>query len=232
MVAQTFRSHPHAKVPAAVAEEIRARILAGTLRNGDRLPTVEGLARQFQVSRGSVREALQALAALGLVDVRHGRGTFVRAGSAAADGFSGWIREQRYALQELCELRVAVETTAAHLASVKASAADLEAIAQALQQMRGGVDDLPEIVRFDTIFHQRITRASRNRLLEQAMTKTHHLLAEVRCRTLALPGEVDRAVRAHERILDALRGRDPHGAARAMREHLRAVEQDLGILLP
>jgi GntR family transcriptional repressor for pyruvate dehydrogenase complex len=229
---QTFRSRPHAKVPDGVVEEIRAQILAGTLKDGDRLPTVEGLARQFRVSRASVREALQALTTLGLVEVRHGRGTFVHADGDTPDGFTGWIKEQRYALQELCELRVAVETTAAHLAAVKASDDDLDALARTLVQMRGGADDLRAVVHFDTLFHHRITRASRNRLLEQAMTKTHHLLAEVRHRTLALPGEVGRAAQAHEQILTALRNRDAPGAGRAMREHLRAVEQDLGILLP
>ena len=227
----TFRSAAHAKVPDGVVAAIRAQILSGTLRDGERLPTVEGLACQFQVSRASVREALQALTVLGLVEVRHGRGTFVRAAAVPEDGFTGWIREQRYALQELCELRVAIETAAASLAAVKASGDELEEMALALAQMREAAD-LGTVVRHDTQFHQRITHAARNRLLEQAMTKTHHLLAEVRSRTLALPGEVVRAAQAHEEILTALRNRDAPGAGCAMREHLRAVEQDLGILLP
>jgi GntR family transcriptional repressor for pyruvate dehydrogenase complex len=232
MAYPVFALRSRSTVPHGVAQEIRQWIAAGRLGDGDRLASVEELARQFGVSRTSIREALQALAALGVVEIRHGLGTYIRTDSNPLDGFTNWIKQQHYALQELCELRLAVETTAARLASIKASAGDVEHMSEALAEMRAQAGDLSHVVKCDTRFHQSITQASRNRLLEQAFDLTHELLAEVRYRTLSLPGEVDRAITAHERILRAIERHDPDLAASAMREHLRAVEQDLDIQLP
>jgi GntR family transcriptional repressor for pyruvate dehydrogenase complex len=227
-----FRTATRATVPETVVEEIRRMVAAGTLVQGDQLPSVESLARQFGISRASVREALQALVAYGLIEIRHGRGSFVRGDGGASDQFRTWIREQRYALEELCELRVAVETTAARLAAVKASGEDLEALEQAILKIRSHPQDLDAVVMYDTAFHHGITRAARNRLLQQALELTHDLLAEVRYRTLSLPGEVDHAITAHEQILSAIQRQHPDAAAAAMRDHLRAVERDLGLDVP
>lgn len=226
-----FPRQVRATIPDGVVQEIQRQIAAGTLKDGDRLPSVESLADDFGVSRASIREALQALAARGVVEIQHGRGTFVRA-IATRDGYSTWIREQQYALQELCELRLAVETTAARLAAVKASADEVRAIEEALGQMRAATGDLDQVVVWDSHFHQAIIGASHNRLLDQAMALTVDFLTQARYRMHSLPGEVERALTAHAEILAAIKRRDPDEAARAMREHLRGAERDLGIVLP
>jgi GntR family transcriptional repressor for pyruvate dehydrogenase complex len=219
-------------IPEGIAQDIQRQIAAGSLKDGDRLPSVDSLATDFGVSRASIREALQALAARGLVEIQHGRGTFVRGATRGDDGYSTWIREQQYALQELCELRLAVETTAARLAAVKATAEEMRDLAEALARMRAAADDLQEVVVWDTRFHQGLIRAAHNRLLDQAMALDDGFLTQARYRMHAIPGEVERALAAHEAILAAIERRDPDEAARAMREHLRGVEQDLGIVLP
>lgn len=227
-----FPRQVRATIPDGVVQEIQRQIAAGTLKEGDRLPSVASLAGDFGVSRASIREALQALAARGLVEVQHGRGTFVRANTGRIDGYSIWIREQQYALQELCELRLAVETTAARLAAVKASPDEVRGMVDALARMRAAVGDLHQIVLWDSHFHQAILRASHNRLLDQAMALDFDFLTQARYRMHALPGEVERALAAHAEILAAIERREPEAAARAMREHLRGAEQDLGIELP
>ena len=116
-----FPRHVHSTIPDGIASEIQRQIAAGALKDGDRLPSVETLAADFGVSRTSIREALRGLAALGIVTIQHGRGSFVCADIAKIDGYNAWIHEQQYALQELCEFRAAVETTAARLAAVKAT---------------------------------------------------------------------------------------------------------------
>jgi GntR family transcriptional repressor for pyruvate dehydrogenase complex len=227
-----FPRQVRATIPDGVVQEIQRQIAAGSLKDGDRLPSVASLAEDFGVSRPSIREALQALAARGVVEIQHGRGTFVRATADRVDGYSTWIREQQYALQELCELRLAVETTAARLAAVKATPDEVRAIAEALARMRAAIGDLHQTVVWDSHFHQAIIRASHNRLLDQAMALTVDFLTQARYRMHSLPGEVDRAIAAHAGILTAIERRDPDEAARAMREHLRGAERDLGIVLP
>lgn len=226
-------AHPvGGKIPAAISQAIQRRIAAGEWANGDRLPSVDALAREFGVSRASIREALQALAALGVIEVLHGRGSFVRASASAVDGYSTWIREQQYALQELCELRMAVETTAAQLAAFKATNSEIRALAETHARMRLAADDLHETVVLDTRFHAIILSASRNRLLDQAIALTADYLTRARYRMHSVPGEIAHALTAHERVLEAIERRDPERAMRAMHEHLRAVALDLGIHLP
>jgi GntR family transcriptional repressor for pyruvate dehydrogenase complex len=227
-----FPRQARATVPGGVAQEIQRQIAAGILKTGDQLPSVETMAGEFGVSRTSIREALQALAALDVVEIRHGRGTYVRAATSRIDGYTTWIREQQYALQELCEVRLAVETTAARLAAVKASSDEIHALATAVEELRKADTDLNQIVFWDGRFHDDIIRASKNRPLEQAMTVTADFLIQARYRMHSLPGEVERSLNAHERILSAIQQRDPDEAAQAMRDHLRGVEQDLGIELP
>jgi GntR family transcriptional repressor for pyruvate dehydrogenase complex len=227
-----FPRQVRATIPDGVVQEIQRQIAAGALQDGDRLPSVASLAGDFGVSRASIREALQALAARGVVEIQHGRGTFVRATANRIDGYSTWIREQQYALQELCELRLAVETTAARLAAVKASPDEVSGMADALAQMRVAVGDLHQVVIWDSHFHQAILRASRNRLLDQAMALDFDFLTQARYRMHSLPGEVERALAAHAEILAAIERREPTAAAHAMREHMRGAEQDLGIVLP
>jgi GntR family transcriptional repressor for pyruvate dehydrogenase complex len=227
-----FPRQVRATIPDGVVQEIQRQIAAGSLQDGDRLPSVASLADDFGVSRASIREALQALAARGLVEIQHGRGTFVRANANRVDGYSTWIREQQYALQELCELRLAVETTATRLAAVKASSDEIKAMADALARMQAAAGDLHQVVTWDSHFHQAILRASRNRLLDQAMALDFDFLTQARYRMHSLPGEVERALAAHAEILAAIERREPEAAARAMREHLRGAEQDLGIELP
>ncbi|HEY7036055.1 MAG TPA: FadR/GntR family transcriptional regulator [Thermomicrobiales bacterium] len=227
-----FPRQVRATIPDGVVQEIQRQIAAGTLKEGDRLPSVASLADDFGVSRASIREALQALAARGVVEIQHGRGTFVRADASRIDGYSTWIREQQYALQELCELRLAVETTAARLAAVKASPDELRTMADALAQMRMSVGDLHQVVVWDSHFHEAILSASHNRLLDQAMALDFDFLTQARYRMHSLPGEVERALAAHAEILAAIERQEPAAAAHAMREHLRGAEQDLGIVLP
>jgi GntR family transcriptional repressor for pyruvate dehydrogenase complex len=227
-----FAVHARSTIPTGVADEIQRQIANGQLKEGDRLPSVEALARDFGVSRTSIREALHGLAALGVVEIHHGRGTFIRASADRVHSSTTWIREQQYQLQELCELRLAVETTAARLAAVKASPDEISAIDDALAHLRESTSDLTQVVSWDTTFHRCVIRAAHNRLLEQALALSNDYLTEARFRMHSLPGEIDRSINAHERIIEAIRQHDPSAAAIAMREHLRGVEEDLGIRLP
>jgi GntR family transcriptional repressor for pyruvate dehydrogenase complex len=221
-----------AKIPTAIAHEMQRRIATGDLNNGDRLPSVETLAREFGVSRASIREALQGLAALGVIEIHHGKGSYVCASSSSVNGYSTWIREQQYALHELLELRLAVETTAAQLAAVKATDDEIRELSAVLDEMRLAAADLRETVELDTRFHGIILGASRNRLLDQAIAMTADYLTQARYRMHSVPGEIDHVLASHGCILKTIERRDPQGAMNAMHEHLRSVALDLGIQLP
>jgi GntR family transcriptional repressor for pyruvate dehydrogenase complex len=227
-----FARQPRSTVPGDIVNEIQRQIAGGMLQEGDQLPPANELAASLGVSRASLREALHRLSALGFVDVQHGRGTFVRAREERIASSVRWVSDQRYALQELFEFRVAVETAAARLAAVKATDGEMAEMAAIVARLRGANPDAAYVVRWDTDFHRALFKASRNRLLEQALAVCEDYLTEARYRMHAMPADITESIVEHQRILRAIRQRDPDGASQAMREHLRTVGGHLGVALP
>ena len=135
-------------------------------------------------------------------------------------------------MQELFEFRIAVETAAARLAAVKATASEIDAMASILARLTGANSDAAYVVRWDADFHRALFRASRNRLLEQALDVCDDYLTEARYRMLTMPADINESIGEHHRILQAIRERHPDGASRAMREHLQSVGAHLGLQLP
>jgi GntR family transcriptional repressor for pyruvate dehydrogenase complex len=227
-----FERQQRSTVPGDIVAEIERQIASGTLREGDRLPPASELAATLGVSRASLREALHRLSALGLVDIQHGRGTFVRSRAPQTDTPGRWVSDQRYALQELFEFRMAVETAAARLAAVKSTIAEIEGMASNLARLTGKHEDAAFVVRWDADFHRAIFQAARNRLLEQALAVCEDYLTETRFRLLTMPADITESIAEHQRILTAIRQRDPDAASQAMREHLRSVGGHVGVELP
>jgi GntR family transcriptional repressor for pyruvate dehydrogenase complex len=227
-----FARRPRSTLPGDIVAEIERQIDSGTLQEGDRLPAASELAATLGVSRASLREALHRLSALGLVDIQHGRGTFVRARPAPDESAVHWVSDQRYALQELFEFRAAVETAAARLAAVKATAGEIETMDAILARFTGKRDDADYVVRWDADFHRAIFRASRNRLLEQSLAVCEDYLTETRYRLLTMPADIQDSISEHQRLLRAIRQRDPDAASKAMRAHLQSVARHVGVALP
>lgn len=227
-----FPRHDHATIPDGVAAEIQRQIAAGILHAGDRLPAIDRLAHDFGVSLSSVREALTMLKARGVVDVRHGRGSYVRSDSTQRGRDTAWSRAQHDTLQELCEFRNVVALGAARLAAVKATPDDLSELAAALAELRAAIGHLHQVVSWDRAFHDGILRASHNRLFDQGMALPVEVMTEAWDRMHEVPDEVERTVQTHGRILAAIETTDPDAAAVAMSAHLLAVERALGIVVP
>src|SRR5437870_4196356 len=99
------------RLPDIIAEQVVDGIRREALMPGDRLPTEQELARQLGVGRTSVREGLQKLQTLGIVEVRKGRGAFVadQTRDDARDAFARWTAEHAFAIEELIEVRMALE---------------------------------------------------------------------------------------------------------------------------
>lgn len=114
------RSKP---VALAAAERLHRMIVSGELAPGTRLPSITTLARRFGIAVAGMREALAALDAAGLVEVRHGSGTFVRWQPPDEQLLSGWLGfgSSREELHGLIEARRVIEVELAGLAAKRAS---------------------------------------------------------------------------------------------------------------
>lgn len=227
------------KLPGRVVAHLRDLMERGELRPGDRLPPERVLAVQLGVSRGVLREALHTLAALDLVQMRHGSGAYVTAGSAAAlarrlsESLSaGGDGDRRAAkVRELFEIRSVLEGAAAAWAAERATT-------DQLAQLRGLLGESERIFarepldarhagELDARLHALIAASAANHALVGVMATLLEELTQVRENSLAIPGRAARSAEQHAQIVAAILARDPAAARAAMLEHLHDVEQSL-----
>jgi GntR family transcriptional regulator, transcriptional repressor for pyruvate dehydrogenase complex len=211
---------PRRKLSHEVSEGILNLIDNGRVAVGDQLPPEPELIEMFQVSRTAVREAVKTLAAVGVLEIRHGVGTFV------VGGRPGLLRSlpgetnrfDQSDLLELLEFRLIFEPEAAALAAERASATDLEELERCVAELERGVASgikPPE----DLGFHLAVARATKNR----ALLDVSSLTARFYQKDMYLPDDVD--VHGHREIYEAIRNGDANAAREAMRLHLEEIER-------
>jgi GntR family transcriptional repressor for pyruvate dehydrogenase complex len=218
-----------------MVELIRALIERHDLRPGDRLPGERQLAAEFGVSRTSVREALQYLAIMGVLDIRHGGGSYLE-GSAAAlgearDWWRRWVIDNRVRVLETLELRLGTEVFAARLAAQRAGPEDLDRLLGAMQAMRAACAspavDTAAFVECDLEFHDAMMQAAGNGMLRDLMRTASEQLLPERAAVTDLDGRVRRTYDEHLAIFEAVRAGDGEAAAQAMTRHVLSVRHDV-----
>ena len=213
-----------------LVDSLGDRIRDTRLRVGDKLPTEAAIMAEFNVSRTVVREAISKLQASGLVETRHGIGTFVL-GLGQAPGFK-ITPDQFSTLRDVIavlELRIGMETEAAALAAQRRTAANIAAMREALDNLSAAVDAGRDAVAADFQFHLEIARATQNSHFAELMgTLGSTIIPRARLDSPAAAAVSDEARRQylrrlngeHESIYDAIVGQDPDAARAAMRTHL------------
>ena len=208
-----------------IGDRIRLLILEGTFAPGLPLPSERALAQRFGVSRGSIRDALRMLETIGLLDTRHGQGTFVQeldVGRLVAPLAS--VLTYRHDLQaELMDVRRILEPAVARVAAARITADDLAALERILDTQRRKRKSGQSAILEDTAFHAVLARATSNRVLVSIMATLNDLLVESRALTLKQKGRPERSIKGHEAVIAALRRRDEDDAARAMLEHIDQI---------
>ena len=209
---------------------LTGRIHRGRLVVGERLPTEAALMSEFGVSRTVVRECISRLQASGLVETRHGVGTFVMGGEARA-AFR-ITPEQLATLQDVIavlELRIGVETEAAGLAAQRRSTGNLKRMRVALGEFERAVKAGRDSVEADFRFHHEIALATQNgHFAELLGTLGTKIIPRARLEPLNAEGQADaerlaylrRVHSEHESIYDAIASGDAEAARAAMRTHL------------
>jgi len=221
------RNRRRTGLAAEIVEALAGAIRQGQLPPGAKLPTEAEIMSRFAVSRTVVREALSKLQASGLVETRHGIGTFVL---SAADAANFRISTEDVAtvadVISVLELRISLETEAAGLAAQRRTEENLQAMAAALHTFHASIKAESDAVPSDFQFHLEVARATGNRhfadlmvylgamIIPRTRINTAHAAPEGRLAYL------ERVHREHENIFDAIRNGDSEAARGAMRMHL------------
>lgn len=210
-----------------LVDSLGDRIRDGRLVPGDKLPTEAAIMEEFGVSRTVVREAISKLQASGLVETRHGIGTFV---VGLGDGAAFRIGPEQIATLHdviaVLELRIGLETEAAALAAARRTERNLAEMRSALDGFAAALAEGRDAVGPDFQFHQEIARATQNPHFAELMSTLGAMIIP-RARLGAAAGVSEaqrsyllRANAEHENIFDAIANRDSDAARAAMRTHL------------
>ena len=215
-----------------LVKEITKAILDKKYIPGSKLPTEEKLCEQFNVSRTSVREAIQILSARGLVNVEKGRGIFVNkiTSDSVVDNILQFL-EHRFEgdyFFDLIHARQIIEPGIAYLAALNRTDEDLI-------KMKKDIDDIDKNDgnpikhgEYDMSFHMHLARATQNKLLPLLLKPIHKLMPEVKSKILIdVEDAKQAAVVWHSKIYDYIKIQDPDGAQKAMVAHLKIAEQHI-----
>ena len=205
-----------------LAERIREHAGEADLRAGAKLPAERVLAEQLGVSRASLRQAIVALEVQGLVEVRHGGGTFLRRDGLQPAPLTEVLKRQRL-LPDILDAREALEVKIAMLAAERRSATDLAQIEVALEAMGVAARAGGRVEQGDADFHGAVTTAAHSSVLARMMAELGPEIAMTREESLAQPGRPAQSLAQHRAIAAAIAAGAPERAAEAMLTHLSSV---------
>jgi GntR family transcriptional repressor for pyruvate dehydrogenase complex len=209
-----------------VVNHIRALIEDGTLQPGDKIPPEREFAHSLNISRASLRTGLGYLAAMGVMKVRHGVGTFVADGPAefgkasvsimgALHGFQSW---------QMFEARLILEGNLAALAAERGTEKHHAALAEEVAEIFASVENPSDFLIHDVLFHRLVSQASGNPILAALMETITSSMYEKRRKSVERSIDLRESAEMHREIFRAIRAHNPVEARKLMEEHLRTAQ--------
>jgi GntR family transcriptional regulator, transcriptional repressor for pyruvate dehydrogenase complex len=217
-----------------VVNHIRALIENGTLQPGDKIPPEREFARTLKISRASLRTGIGYLAAMGVMKIRHGVGTFVADGPpefgkaslslmGALHGFQSW---------QMFEARIILESHLAALAAERGKDEHHAALSEEVAEMFASLEDPPNYLIHDLMFHRIISQASGNPILAALIETITSALYDKRRKTVERSTDRRESAEMHREIYRAIRARKPLEARKLMDQHLRMAQAAQGMERP
>jgi GntR family transcriptional repressor for pyruvate dehydrogenase complex len=231
-----FKTIQQNKAPRQIIQQIRAAILEGELKPGNRLAAETELMRQFGVSKSTLREALRALEYLGLIEIRKGAngGAFVAEVDMqiTMESLANFLHFRSLSIHHITLIRRNLEPCAAQIAAEAMSEEDLEQLKRLIEVSKSalGRGDIGTLRKSEIQFHRTIASASQNPILILILDFIENLLEDVK-RILKPDLAFSKAViESHKRICRALQRRDGEMASQEMLRDVLNVEKGLAAL--
>lgn len=216
---------------SGLTEMLVARLLGlvttGNLKPGDQLPPERKLAETFDVSRPTLREALRALAVLGVIEVRHGGGVFVSQLEASdlLAPLAFFLTLRASEVEKLYEARRLIEGEIAALAATRGDEAAFDELDALIGQQEQAKLEPARFRDFDVAFHRRLGQLGGNEFLLRAAQSLNVLGQEFRKTASETPNVIATSIADHRVIVEAIRRRDAAAARQAMITHMDHVLQ-------
>jgi GntR family transcriptional repressor for pyruvate dehydrogenase complex len=234
LMPRTKQDEPNTHRTMQVVNHIRSLIENGTLQPGDKIPPEREFARTLKISRASLRTGIGYMAAMGVMKVRHGVGTFVADGPpefgkaslglmGALHGFQTW---------QMFEARIILESNIAALAAERGKDEHYTAMAEEVAEMFAAMENPADFLIHDLLFHRIISQASGNPILAAVIETITSALYDKRRKTVERSIDMRESAEMHREIYRAIRARKSQEARKLMEEHLRMAQTSQGMERP
>ncbi len=213
-----------------VVEGLKEYITTGEIQIGEKLSTEKELCMQFGVGRGTVREAICTLQALGFVEMIPGKGAYVANTQEPSENeITKWFVENEVEVKDVIEVRSVIEPLAIKLAMQHAKEKDKKELEEIHQRTVRAVEagDILLIGSCDEAFHTYIMECSRNKMLISINKQINDYLKKFRGKTFWIPQNVQNVLPAHMKILNAFLEGDVKKAQECMADHIDKIMWDL-----
>ena len=216
------------RISDQVFDQLRELIFRGEFKIGEKILTERELAEAFGVSRTSVRDAINKLVVMGLLQHKQGQGTFVRSPESSEKSIlATMVESQGASITDLLEVRMGLECNAAAMAATRAVEKDFQFMEKSIQEMQQEVQSGRLGTEADASFHMAIAYATNNPLQVFIMKNFYDFLftgIKVNLEGLyEMPGNIDTILDQHQAIFQAIREHNPEAAYRAMKRHIDFV---------
>jgi GntR family transcriptional regulator, transcriptional repressor for pyruvate dehydrogenase complex len=233
-MARTKQDEPNTHRTMHVVNHIRSLIEDGTLQPGDKIPPEREFARSLKISRASLRTGIGYLAAMGVMKVRHGVGTFVADGPpefgkaslsliGALHGFQSW---------QMFEARIILESHLSGLAAERGKPEHHTALAEEVAEMFAAMNSPSDYLIHDLTFHRIISQASGNPILAAIIETITSALYDHRRKTVERSTDLRESAEMHRKIYRAIRAHNSKEAHNLMEQHLRMAQIAQGMERP
>ncbi|ENX33733.1 hypothetical protein F889_02396 [Acinetobacter colistiniresistens] len=229
MSPQAMLNGKSSQVTEQAVEVIHQRIQQNTYAVGSALPSQRDLALQLGISRASLREALTRLAALGLLEIKAGKGVYVI--SQHSQAAEQWDGEHRVSLKDFYQLRYVLEGFCALLACEYLTEQDKSTLQQHYQSLASAIKEQnwQAASEFDYAFHQHIIELSHNQSIIQTLKMHTEWIKKSQILPFVQPNLAFKTIQEHELILQALFNQDATAAEKAMQAHIIGAAQRAGV---
>lgn len=216
------------RISDQVFEQLRESIFRGEIKPGQQLMPERELAQVLQVSRTSVRDAINKLVTLGLLEHRQGQGTFVQTPDTRSENpLAAAMDTEDATIHDLLEVRMGLECNAAALAAMRANGNDVSFLERSIQEMRDETESGRLGTEADVAFHMAIAYATKNPVHVSLMRNFYDFLFVGIKKNLAHlyenPDNIKEIIKQHHVIYECLRAHDPDAASKAMQRHINFV---------
>jgi GntR family transcriptional repressor for pyruvate dehydrogenase complex len=215
-----------ASLSSQIVSDTRAALLAGKLKPGDFVGTEKDLAARYGVSRIVARDALRSLQALGIVDIRMGKGGGARVAQGNprlfAEALAVQLELTSVTAAEIMDAQRAIECLAAELAAENATKGDIARLERLLAEAEAVIADVAAYTQSCRDFHLAVAEASHNRVLVVQLISLQHVSWPAENRTLT-PAVARRVLDVHKELTALIAMRDSAGARSLMDDHVKMI---------